>query len=217
MLTEIRKNAAYRYTTWWADVRRGSEEEVKEGGLRRQQQQKLHHHHHQRAHTHVRAARQHHQRGPQLLCSASLDNTHVHAHAHTRTYTNTHVRSRTHTYTHVHTHAHTQKYEGNLIFEAEHFISSFRRGGVLITDYRVSTTNFPFPRLTKGERQETMGRGVPCDAPTGSATGLRPMGNERTRRALETWGGISARTDDDASKSRYDQILERRVREFRAR
>ena len=34
MLTEIRKNAAYRYTTWWADVRRGSEEEV-EGTTRR--------------------------------------------------------------------------------------------------------------------------------------------------------------------------------------
>ena len=39
MLTEIRKNAAYRCTTWRADVRRGSEEEVGGGGevgLRRQ-------------------------------------------------------------------------------------------------------------------------------------------------------------------------------------
>jgi len=32
MLTEISKNAAYRCTTWWADVKRGSEEEVKVRG-----------------------------------------------------------------------------------------------------------------------------------------------------------------------------------------
>ena len=58
MLTEIRKNAAYRCTTWRADVRRGSEEEVEGGGevgLRRQQRcahEKAHARTHSHSHTH---------------------------------------------------------------------------------------------------------------------------------------------------------------------
>ena len=73
MLTEIRKNAAYRCTTWRADVRRGSEEEVGGGGevgLRRQATLRPRKSFGPRAHPHARTLSHSHTYLPHTLSHA---------------------------------------------------------------------------------------------------------------------------------------------------
>ena len=151
MLTEIRKNAAYRYTTWWADVRRGSEEEVERTREGPQQQ---------------------HQQQQRIQKPAKR------------------------------THTHTPN-NFSLYFQRELSQFHFFAWRVLITDYMLSTTDFPSSFVCKA-----LGRSLRRSfvfSPIGLSSAGWPIRTEGSRKDRALWGGTLTRAAVCASKRRLEK------------